>query len=59
MGPKNEMADELDIGQIRDELETIMVRLVGIADRCREPPIQYELMRLGDELARVIAKMGE
>jgi hypothetical protein len=35
-------------------LERIVVRLLDVAARCGEPAIQYELMELADELAKLI-----
>jgi hypothetical protein len=38
----------------REELEKIVVRLLEISARCEDPAIQYELMRLADELVKLI-----
>jgi hypothetical protein len=40
--------------QNREDLERLAVRLLEISARCEDPAIQYELMRLADELVRVI-----
>jgi hypothetical protein len=49
------MADGLRIAQhIRDEFETVVVRLLEVADRCSDPSVQHELMRLGDRLVKLI-----
>ena len=38
----------------REDLERIVVRLLDVAARCGEPAIQYELMELANELAKLI-----
>jgi hypothetical protein len=38
----------------REELERCVVRLLEISARCYDPEIQYDLMRLADDLARLI-----
>lgn len=38
----------------REDLERIVVRLLDVAARCGELAIQYELMELADELAKLI-----
>lgn len=57
---KDGMADVRNIApRSREVLERIFVRLLGIADRCEDGAIQYELMQLSDELTRIIDKIGE
>ena len=58
---KNGMADRTKVSsgngltpQHREELERIVVRLLEISARCYDPGIQYELMRLADDLVRLI-----
>ena len=54
------MADVPNIAPpIRDELERMVVRLLEVADRCGDHVIQHELMKLSDEVARIIDIMGE
>jgi hypothetical protein len=38
----------------REDLERTVVRLLDVATRCGEPAIQYELMELANELAKLI-----
>jgi hypothetical protein len=40
--------------QNREDLERIVVRLLEISARCEDPAIQYELMRLADELVTLM-----
>ncbi len=43
----------------RDELERIVVRLLGIAGRCRDPEIQHQLMQLADEIVKIIDDLNK
>jgi hypothetical protein len=38
----------------REKLERIVVRLLDVAARCGNPDIQYELMRLAEDLVKLI-----
>jgi hypothetical protein len=40
--------------QRREDLERIVVRLLEISARCEDPAIRYELMRLADELVKLV-----
>jgi phosphoribosylamine-glycine ligase len=40
--------------QRREDLERIVVRLLDISARCEDPAIQHELMRLADDLVKLI-----
>jgi hypothetical protein len=49
------MADERNIPpQSREELQRIVVRLLGIAGRCEEHAMRYQLMQLADELMIIV-----
>jgi hypothetical protein len=52
------MTDGLDVTpQSSDELERIAVRLLGMAETCSDPAMQYQLMQLADELAKIIGEI--
>jgi hypothetical protein len=51
--PKAASENELT-PQNREDLERLAVRLLEISARCEDPAIRYELMRLADELVRLI-----
>jgi hypothetical protein len=54
------MADGHNIPpQSSDELKRIAVRLLGIAEGCGDPAMQYQLMQLADELAKIIGEITE
>jgi len=38
----------------RERLKRVVVRLLEVADRCPDPRIEHELMRLADELVQLI-----
>ncbi len=38
----------------REDLERIVIQLLEVAARCGEPAIQYELMKLANELTKLI-----
>jgi hypothetical protein len=40
--------------QHRKLLEWIVLRMLAIADRCKDPAIRYEMMQLVDQLVRLI-----
>jgi hypothetical protein len=53
------MADGLTAPQSRDELERVLVRLLGIAGRCENPAIQFQLMQLAEELVKIIDEIAK
>jgi phosphoribosylamine-glycine ligase len=40
--------------QDREDLERIVVRLLEIAARCADPAVQQDLMKLADDLVKLI-----
>ncbi len=38
----------------RESLERLVVRLVGIAQRCGDLPVRHDLLRAADELTHII-----
>jgi hypothetical protein len=40
--------------QRREDLERIVVRLLAVGTRCRDPKIQHELMELADDLVKLV-----
>ena len=40
--------------QNREDLERIVVRLLEIAARCADPAVQHDLMKLADDLVKLV-----
>ena len=55
MGRRSKAASEIGLTLADHEiLERIVVQLLDVAARCRDPGVQHVLMRLADDLSKVI-----